>query len=39
MDGGGRLQDLVEGGEMDSEGQQIPEMKIKACGSDAPILG
>ena len=39
MDGEGPLQDLVEGGEMDSEGQQIPEMKIKACGSDAPILG
>ena len=33
MDGEGPLQDLVEGGEMDSEGQQIPEMKIKACES------
>ena len=33
MDGEGPLQDLVEGGKKDSEGQQIPAMEIKACGS------
>lgn len=42
MDGEGPLQDLVGGGEKESEGQQIPEMKIKDSesqsqgGSDGP---
>ena len=42
MDGEGPLQDLVEGGEKEGEGQQIPKMKIQDSesqsqgGSDGP---